>query len=237
MLEDEDKKCRLKAMEILVSLKREGRYATQIQHMLQDRSPKIRRLAIETLVNLGKQEAVVYCPAIARKMLDTDGDVRAAAILAVVAMGQVELFSDDISHTFDDDHAAVREAALHAVTSIGPDTPTDVSFLDLAVELLDDASKAVRLAACECLRIIDIYESRCLSPLLQQMKEEQDIQVRLAAARTLAVVGQPSTIVQVRNLLKSEPSREVKEELSKCLDVLSKRRDAERKGRSQVLLP
>jgi hypothetical protein len=68
------------------------------------------------------------------------------------------------------------------------------------------------------------------------MKEEKNPVVRAMAARTLAVVGLPSTIVQVRNFLKTEEVQAVRDELAKCLEVLSKRRDAERKGRSQVLL-
>jgi hypothetical protein len=55
----------------------------------------------------------------------------------------------------------VREAALFAAASLGP-ASSDVPFLDLAVELLDDESMGVRLAACECLGVIDREESRCL---------------------------------------------------------------------------
>eukprot|EP00747_Dinoflagellata_sp_TGD_P147899 gnl/TRDRNA2_/TRDRNA2_176860_c6_seq1.p1 gnl/TRDRNA2_/TRDRNA2_176860_c6~~gnl/TRDRNA2_/TRDRNA2_176860_c6_seq1.p1 ORF type:complete len:571 (-),score=150.23 gnl/TRDRNA2_/TRDRNA2_176860_c6_seq1:378-2009(-) len=133
----------------LANMPQMGSTAEKISEFLESKHPIIRVAALQGLAGQGA-EATPFLEAIVKSFGDSVSAVKAAAVPAVVACGEIgQMYAADICRLIFEDETSVRIAALEALTKLGA---RGAAFEEEVSSLLDDESAEVRACAEETLR-------------------------------------------------------------------------------------
>ena len=186
--------------------------------MLQDANARVRRVALEALINIG--EAAPHADTIAAMLQDPDAGVQKAALEALGSIGEAAApHADAVVAMLQDANADMRASALVTLSRIGE---VAANADTIAAAMLQDASADVQVAALEALCSIGEAaaphaETMLLRPCTETQQQhnrngEHAPNVQLAAARVLSKLGclktgHHATLLQLQFKLKSRKDK------------------------------
>jgi HEAT repeat protein len=122
--------------------------------------------AAATLGNLGEADRAVAARSdapLADRLVDSESDVRAAAVIAVTQLGLAhpDTVSTALTHLptrLDDDHAGVRRNAIWAYNRFRMDQPDAISQPNVVAPAFEQATERANLDDTETRRVTETYQ-------------------------------------------------------------------------------
>jgi len=183
VLADSDPKVRRVAARTLKLRSLETGDTAPLLEMLEKDDPAVRREAPAALGWLGRQGEKRALPALLRALNDSDAKVRAASASALAVLGDSGAI-DGLAAALDDGEKSVREEVVRVLGDIG-----GASAIEPLTKALRDRETIVRRrAATEMGRLAD--EASGAVEALERLLKDENMEVRLAAARALRKIRQ-----------------------------------------------
>ncbi|MCB9537175.1 MAG: HEAT repeat domain-containing protein [Myxococcales bacterium] len=158
----------------------------ELVRALIDDQGNLKREVLDTLAVYGAK-ARAALPDVLPALKDADATVRAAAARAVTAIGDAKDTLPASSKALADDAAAVREAALDGLATLGAAARARPRPPKVRAALTDAAGD-VRAAAARALTALESFTEDDVTALLKALKDSEP-QVRAAAAAALGRAG------------------------------------------------
>lgn len=187
-----------------------------LSHALSDKDPQVRKLAAEAISGL---ESYPEVPRFVEGLRSADASERRAAARSLFELGDARAFRPMLGALKDQD-ATVRELAIKSFAYYGlEDHGKDI--IPALISAMEDKEAGIRRIAARFLGLS--RDEDAIPALIKAVEVDSDRGVKIAAADSLAMVGDYRAVKALRTMAKSEKKGPLHDAADKALQEISRR--------------